>query len=209
MIKTLPQVCRKCRMLKMPSLGEFKKVPSRCHDWYWICHACQPPHAPTVQSPSKASWLERKVIPVLAASGYRWVREFELGPFRFDFALPKLWLLIEADSSWHRHASRQHRDRAKDALAEGKGWLVARVRDPDIEGWTRRAIDRRAEDLLELPAHSQQPRNVDENTLAPNQLHGSQTGSEVGLGVVGCVTAKAPVVIGRLQRRQCAASGDA
>ena len=135
----------------MPHLGEFKKVGGRAHDWYWICHACQPPHQIPAPVPVKASWLEKRVIPVLVASGYHWIREFELGAFRFDFALPKLWLLIEADSyTWHRRPWQEKRDKAKDALAENRGWKVVRVRDPDIEGWTRRAIDRRAEEMLDL-----------------------------------------------------------
>lgn len=148
MDRTLPQVCKRCRKLKMPQLGTFKKVPHRCHDWYWVCHDCQPDPLVTRPASAPPSYLERKVIPVLTASGYAWQREFELSPFRFDFALPKLWLLIEADSSrWHQHASRRNRDQAKDRLAQEKGWLVVRVRDPDIEGWTRMAIDRRVEEL--------------------------------------------------------------
>lgn len=146
--KSLPQICRGCRKLKLPELGEFKKVGGRAHDWYWICHHCQPPHQAHAPVITKASWLERKVIPVLTASGYHFIREFELGSFRFDFALPKLWLFVEADSYlWHRRPRQKKRDMAKDALATEKGWHVARVRDPDIEGWTRRAIDRRAEEL--------------------------------------------------------------
>lgn len=146
--KTLPQLCRVCRKLKIPELGEFKKVGSRAHDWYWVCHNCQPPQRVTPPVVTKASWLERKVIPVLTSSGYNFIREYPLGAFRFDFALPRLWLLIEADSYlWHRRPRQIQRDQKKDTLASDGGWFVARVRDPDIEGWTRMAIDRRAEEL--------------------------------------------------------------
>lgn len=37
--KKLPQVCSRCRKLKMPNLGEF--IPGS--EWarsHWICHEC-------------------------------------------------------------------------------------------------------------------------------------------------------------------------
>lgn len=147
MNKTLPQICVKCRKLKMPDLGSFKKRAGTYAGWYWICHACQSPGDSLQRPPAtKATWLERKVIPVLIASGHRWIREYQMDKFRFDFAIPKLMLLIEADSrGYHRRKDQIRRDMAKKELAESKGWKVVRVRDPDIEGWTRRAIDRRVE----------------------------------------------------------------
>lgn len=150
MNRSLPQVCVKCRQLKMPNLGEFKKKSGRTHDFYFTCYSCQPSAEQVSPEKHRASWLERKVIPVFTASGQRFIREFELEKFRFDFCIPKLWLLIEVDGrTYHLRPWRQARDAAKDALAESKGYAVVRVREPDIIGKVQAAIDLRVEELID------------------------------------------------------------
>jgi len=61
-------------------------------------------------------------------TGWKFVEEFELGSFRFDFAIRPLRLLIEIDSKkWHSHPSRRARDKRKTEAAKEEGWDVARV----------------------------------------------------------------------------------
>ena len=56
------------------------------------------------------------------------MEEFKLSKVRFDFAVPKLRLLVEIDSRrWHSHPSRKNRDRYKSRLAEDEGWKLVRV----------------------------------------------------------------------------------
>jgi very-short-patch-repair endonuclease len=55
--------------------------------------------------------------------------EFKLGSFIYDFAIPKLGLLIELDSKRY-HSNKRHRirDGAKDKNAADQGWTLKRVR---------------------------------------------------------------------------------
>lgn len=72
--------------------------------------------------------LEREARKALIDTGWKFVEEYELKTFRFDFAIERLRLLIEVDSKrWHSHPSRRARDRRKEAAARAEGWEVARV----------------------------------------------------------------------------------
>lgn len=55
--------------------------------------------------------------------------EFKLGTFIYDFAIPKLGLLLELDSKRY-HTNKRHRirDNAKDKNAANQGWTLKRVR---------------------------------------------------------------------------------
>lgn len=64
----------------------------------------------------------------LIGTGWKFVEEYELKTFRFDFAIERLRLLIEVDSKrWHSHPSRRARDRRKEEAARAEGWEVVRV----------------------------------------------------------------------------------
>ena len=90
------------------------------------------------------SYLERRVFAVLATTGYFFIQEYQLGGFSYDFAIPKLHLVIEADGrAYHQHASRHRRDMTKTTIAAKAGWELARVSLPDVEGQTASAIARR------------------------------------------------------------------
>ena len=81
-------------------------------------------------------------------TGYHFVQEYELKPFIFDFALPKLRLLIEVDSVSYHHTPQQlSRDKRKSAFATKAGWEVARVRvGRSLDSAVIRAVmDREAE----------------------------------------------------------------
>lgn len=84
----------------------------------------------------------------LADCEYGAYSEYSLGPFIYDFAVPKIRLLIEVDSkTYHRGNRKLARDREKDALARREGWAIVRVRadHPDMVTLVLRAINRRAE----------------------------------------------------------------
>lgn len=55
--------------------------------------------------------------------------EFKLGPFIYDFAVPKIGLLIELDSrKYHTNTRHRTRDSYKDKNAMNHGWTIKRVR---------------------------------------------------------------------------------
>jgi very-short-patch-repair endonuclease len=60
--------------------------------------------------------------------GFKVYAEFPLGPFTYDFAFPKLRLLIEIDSKrWHSGYARKQRDKRKTANAAQHGWALVRL----------------------------------------------------------------------------------
>ncbi len=147
MDKKLPAVCCRCRKLKMPDLGDFRRVPGRCHDFKFVCHACSSNEKP--RTGIQLSWLERRVVSVLVETDYRFVREHGIGHYRYDFFIPALGLLIEADScKWHGRHRQQTRDKAKDRAAENSGYKLVRVQDPDLEGKVRHALDAREIEIV-------------------------------------------------------------
>lgn len=149
--RDLPQVCYRCRKLKMPILGKFVRIPGRYHDYRFICNNCAEPlnHRPATRGRSRApSPLEKAVFRQLAESGCKFEQERSVGPFWVDFAIPSLRLAIEAQGrTYHRHPSRQARDRAKRAALEKIGWKVVNVYFPDPEGQVQVALERRAHEL--------------------------------------------------------------
>lgn len=125
---SLPQVCCRCRKLKMSALGHFVKVGRRYSQHVFICDACDTVpverHRKFRESPP-----ERAARKALLDNGERFVQEYRLGKFYYDFAIPRLRMLLEIDPhSYHRLAVQQLKDTAKDKFAEKHGWLVARVR---------------------------------------------------------------------------------
>lgn len=151
----LPQVCRRCHKLKLPTLGRYSKVAGREHDRRWVCYSCLGKPRPIRCANTAPSPLELAARRAAMDTGYRFVEEFPLGPFRFDLAFPALRLLLEIDSSrWHHHASRKSRDRRKEKAARAESWEVLRVtsrRAEPVEFLVRQAIMRRESELAITP----------------------------------------------------------
>lgn len=65
--------------------------------------------------------------------GIQFIQEYEMrhssGSYFFDFALPRLKLLVEIDS-WSYHHTKRHkiRDACKHSFAEANGWTLIRLR---------------------------------------------------------------------------------
>ena len=83
--------------------------------------------------------------------GYKFQQEYELGPYRYDIAIPALRLLIEVDSRrWHSHPSRIARDRKKAELAKKEGWVLTRVSSKhaeSVEFLVKQSVLRRESEL--------------------------------------------------------------
>ena len=150
----LSELCYLCRHLKDPSLGQFEKVPGRCHDRRFVCAACREKRAARPWRRGRdrePSPLERQAKSALLESDYLFEQEYQLGKLWFDFAIPTLRLLVEVDGKhWHAHPSRRKRDRMKSAIAAKAGWAVARVQLPDLEGKVAAALHRRSAELGEI-----------------------------------------------------------
>jgi very-short-patch-repair endonuclease len=126
---TMPEVCSSCRKMKLPNLGEYKAA-FRYNTWRFTCHECL--GKPKVQRLNRRNnetpperearmWLQQNKIQASA--------EFKLGSFIYDFAVPKLGLLIELDSRrYHTNTRHRLRDSHKDKSAVGYGWTVKRIR---------------------------------------------------------------------------------
>ena len=125
---SLPQVCCRCRKLKLSALGHFVKVGRRYSQHVFICDACDTVPVER-QRKFRESPPERAARKALLDNGERFVQEYRLGKFYYDFAIPAIRLLVEIDPhSYHRLAVQQLRDTVKDVLAQRHGWRVARIR---------------------------------------------------------------------------------
>jgi very-short-patch-repair endonuclease len=95
--------------------------------------------------------LERDARHAVLDTGYKFQQEYELGPYRYDIAIPALRLLIEVDSKrWHSHPSRIARDRKKTELAKKEGWTLTRVSSKhaeSVEFLVKQSVLRRESEL--------------------------------------------------------------
>jgi very-short-patch-repair endonuclease len=135
-VKDLPQVCCRCRLLKVAELGRFFVSRHRHGVRRWICAACDAPEAvPRLRRHGHESHAEARVRRTLALLQCRALAEYPLGPYIYDFAIPRLRLLIEVDSKqWHRAYDRRRRDRQKDSHASSEQWTLVRITvGPDLE----------------------------------------------------------------------------
>ena len=129
----------------MPNLGRFVWFKDRVQPIF-ICTSCdtKPPfirHCARRPSP-----LEIRARKTLIEYGLPFGQDKRIGPWKFDFAVPSLALLIEVDGrSYHRH--RWGRDRAKTNEAIRAGWAVTRLTSEDLEGRLTAALDSRVEQL--------------------------------------------------------------
>lgn len=127
--RDLPQICVKCRKLKMPNLGTT--VPGyRYNTFRFTCFECSSkPKVTRLCRTNNETQPESEVRQWLAKNGYtNAVAEYKLRPFIYDFAVPSLGLLIELDSkSYHQHPRHKIQDAKKDLHATSQGWTVKRV----------------------------------------------------------------------------------
>jgi len=122
----LPQVCQDCRKLKESKLGQFKKVKSKYSKRIWICFSCLETRVPF----KKTSRPEREVIRVLIDLKLYFIHKYDkLKPFVFNFALPKLMLILELETGLPKN------DR-KIKTARRYGWEVVTLKNlkrPELE----------------------------------------------------------------------------
>ena len=140
MSSNLPQVCTKCRKLKLLSDGKLIKSTTRWNKRYFVCTACLslPQRLSRVSQESRPEREVREAFKVAGIGCY--FAEYPVDRFKFDFGFPKLRLLIELDSKlWHGLASRKKRDQIKDRVARAKEWEVVRIQIGEDLG--RRAVE--------------------------------------------------------------------
>src|SRR6267142_1906043 len=131
---TLPQLCCRCQnrdiggKLKMPSYGRFFRSRKYNRQPVWICLSCLENPVREARS-GQESPAERKVSIALQCFGEHFLPEYKLGSFVFDFAFPRLKLLMEVDSwTWHHTGRRKQNDARKLRYAEKCGWRPARLK---------------------------------------------------------------------------------
>jgi len=66
-------------------------------------------------------WLELKARKL---GGYKFTRQFSIGPFFADFACRERWLVVEIDGSQHADSSY---DRRRDDFMQSQGYSILRV----------------------------------------------------------------------------------
>ena len=131
--RTLPQICCRCNnrdtqgFAKMPHLGVFRPNTKYRKPPVWVCHACmskpQRRYRKGLETP-----VEKKVREALQVYGEHFIAEYKIGKFIYDFAFPKLMLLLEADSrTWHSSKHKRRVDAVKHVNAEAHGWKLVRV----------------------------------------------------------------------------------
>ena len=113
----------------MPDHGRFLPNTQYRKAQVWVCLPClakpQRQHRKGLESP-----LEKKVREALHVFGEPFNAEYRVGTAKFfyDFAFPRLKLLLEIDSrTWHGSKRKRRVDAAKKANAEAHGWKLVRV----------------------------------------------------------------------------------
>ncbi|WP_348529183.1 DUF559 domain-containing protein [Mesorhizobium sp. LSJC264A00] len=71
-------------------------------------------------------WLELEAHKL---GGYRFTRQFSIGPFFADFACREKWLVVEIDG--HQHADSSY-DRRRDDFMRAQGYSILRVWNHDV-----------------------------------------------------------------------------
>jgi len=71
-------------------------------------------------------WLELKARKL---GGYRFTRQFSIGPFFADFACREKWLVVEIDG--HQHADSSY-DRRRDEFMRAQGYSILRLWSHDV-----------------------------------------------------------------------------
>ncbi len=71
-------------------------------------------------------WLELKRRRL---GGYKFTRQFPIGPYFADFACRDRWLVVEVDGSQHADS---HHDRRRDSYLRDRGWSTLRFWNTDV-----------------------------------------------------------------------------
>ncbi|WP_245429150.1 DUF559 domain-containing protein [Mesorhizobium sp. WSM3860] len=71
-------------------------------------------------------WIELKARKL---GGYRFTRQFSIGPFFADFACREKWLVVEVDG--HQHADSSY-DRRRDNFMRDQGYSILRLWNHDV-----------------------------------------------------------------------------
>ncbi|MDG4880147.1 DUF559 domain-containing protein [Mesorhizobium sp. WSM4884] len=71
-------------------------------------------------------WLELKARKL---GGYRFTRQFSIGPYFADFACREKWLVVEVDGSQHADSSY---DRRRDDFMRAQGYSILRLWNHDV-----------------------------------------------------------------------------
>jgi very-short-patch-repair endonuclease len=83
-----------------------------------------------VQRPTK---IERRLWSALLRIGVATRREWKVGRYDLDLALPARKVAIEADGRyWHSTAQQRERDARRDAMLRAAGWTVLRFGENEI-----------------------------------------------------------------------------
>lgn len=111
----------------MPDQGRFLPNTRHRKAHVWVCNPClakpQRQHRKGLETP-----LEKKVREAVQVFGEPFVAEYKIGKFLYDFAFPRLKLLLEVDSrTWHSSKHKKHVDRVKGGIANEHGWKLVRV----------------------------------------------------------------------------------
>ena len=121
---TLPQVCCRCRALKLPELGRFFRHRTYSQ-WLWVCKSCDGHQEIKTLTGHRLSPPELRVKTLLSTFHHPVFSEYTLGPFTFDFSIPRLRLLIEVNSkTYHKSKFNKRRDQNKEAYAKQNSWLL-------------------------------------------------------------------------------------
>lgn len=125
----LPEICARCHRLLDVEQGEWTVIGRKRT---FICFSCREKskaRRETRNRSTRESPAERSLRIFLSGEGFKFVQEYKLGKYCYDFAFPSLNALIEVDSRrYHSSNSQLARDRAKDEYAKECHWTLIRVK---------------------------------------------------------------------------------
>jgi very-short-patch-repair endonuclease len=139
---TQHQVCSRCHEFK---LCHFHWSRRHYHKKVWVCQEClKKPSVPRLARKSEETPIEREAREALERIGVKAYSEFSMGPYIFDFVLPRHRLILEIDSdSYHNSRRQRGNDQQKDEWAKRNHWLLVRIRAPDIAQQVVHAVSSR------------------------------------------------------------------
>lgn len=87
-----------------------------------------------VELRARATLVERLIWKYIQKDqlGYRFRRQYGIGPYIADFYCPKLKLVIELDGSAHDSKEAKAYDRARDMYMENLGLIVLRFKNDEV-----------------------------------------------------------------------------
>lgn len=128
----LPEVCSRCKKLKMSDLGRFVHARESYRRRYWVCFDClEEKKIPRLARKCNESPPERILRQALHGYRFRAFSEYKLGQYWYDFAVPKLRTVIELDSYTYHRGQRRAKDAKKTENAEKRLWKLYRTRVED------------------------------------------------------------------------------